>query len=922
MASISSVSGSSSSHSIYGSRNILTGLASGLDTESMIENSIQGYKLKIQNLIGQQTKLTWKQDAVRSVTDKMIALSQKYTSYTSKTNLTSPSFFNNAVITTTSGDNADKASATGRSTSDVKINAVKQLAKAARYSVSAADVFGVDGTATGSRLNLAQAKVSKLTGSMRLSVGSAGKSVDLTFDRTEAYESIDDFVAAINTKLGEQTIGDVKASEMIQAKLENGSIKFVAGSAAKEGDAVWVSGASGSIEKTLGLKPTTSYGGADKSQSSVTAPTGSLYDIQGPVQALSNQTLNVTLDGVTKKVSLGDLHITDEDRENGIDSLEKKLLSNIQDGLKSAFGSKVGVEINDDGALSFTTSSQGSSLKVSSTVGKALGLGSNGVSNYLDTGKTLGEILGRDMGGLESLDAVGDVSKYKLDGEKGTDAAGNSIMRIGGKWKRVDSEGNQLYGLTVNGEQVGAFSTESALDSVISAINRSDAGVKVNYSQLTNKLTFSATETGAQGRIDFGEDLAAKLFGNTGLNQTQDGGVLTDSNGNLLVAGTDEDGKEYYLKQQNDGNYYFCDKNGVILKDYGTFPPANRPAADTSDPAIAELLTNARKGFTAGQDAIFSATVNGDELTLTRSSNTVAIDGLNVTLKGVFNDKAEGEDGESYFERGADGQIRFTGADKIKAGSEVTFSSKADADTIVDAIKSFVEEYNAIAKEAHDAYSTQPLSKSSNVNNYRTYEPLTDEEKEGMSDSEIERYEEKAKTGILFGDSDMRRAYDSLRSAITVYGDDRKAMEAIGLTTSYSDGVTSLSLDEDKLRAALDANPDQVQRVFTDSIEMGASSNGLMARVKKTMDTYASTSIGKYGVLVSKAGTRTSSLTLMHNSYQDQIDNLDTQIDTWQTRMSNQIDYYTRQFTALEQLINEMNSQSSALAGLMGGSGY
>ena len=58
---------------------------------------------------------------------------------------------------------------------------------------------------------------------------------------------------------------------------------------------------------------------------------------------------------------------------------------------------------------------------------------------------------------------------------------------------------------------------------------------------------------------------------------------------------------------------------------------------------------------------------------------------------------------------------------------------------------------------------------------------------------------------------------------------------------------------------------------------------------------------------------------MQNNFLQTQIDNLDTQIEKWQDKMSDRIDYYTNQFTRLEQLINQMNSQSSALAGLMGG---
>ena len=92
-----------------------------------------------------------------------------------------------------------------------------------------------------------------------------------------------------------------------------------------------------------------------------------------------------------------------------------------------------------------------------------------------------------------------------------------------------------------------------------------------------------------------------------------------------------------------------------------------------------------------------------------------------------------------------------------------------------------------------------------------------------------------------------------------------------------------------------------------------------MARAKSTINTYASTSIGSYGVLVNKAGTKSKSLTLMSNTLQKKYNSLEEQIERWQTKMSDKVDYYTRQFTQLEKLMNEMNSQSSALAGLMGG---
>ena len=118
MASISSLSSSSTS-SIYGNRNIISGLASGLDTEAMIENSVQGFKLKLSSLQQQRTKVEWKQSAYRSIISKMASFTQKYTSYTSGTNLLSANFFNSATKVSAMGKYADKVSATGKTNSDV-----------------------------------------------------------------------------------------------------------------------------------------------------------------------------------------------------------------------------------------------------------------------------------------------------------------------------------------------------------------------------------------------------------------------------------------------------------------------------------------------------------------------------------------------------------------------------------------------------------------------------------------------------------------------------------------------------------------------------------------------------------------------------------------------------------------------------------
>ena len=89
--------------------------------------------------------------------------------------------------------------------------------------------------------------------------------------------------------------------------------------------------------------------------------------------------------------------------------------------------------------------------------------------------------------------------------------------------------------------------------------------------------------------------------------------------------------------------------------------------------------------------------------------------------------------------------------------------------------------------------------------------------------------------------------------------------------------------------------------------------------MKTQLDNYAKTTGEPKGILIQQAGSPLSSLSLMDNTWQREIDNLNTQIEKWQDKLSSQVDRYTSMFSRLEVLINQMNSQSSTLAGMMGG---
>ena len=302
---------------------------------------------------------------------------------------------------------------------------------------------------------------------------------------------------------------------------------------------------------------------------------------------------------------------------------------------------------------------------------------------------------------------------------------------------------------------------------------------------------------------------------------------------------------------------------------------------------------------TKGQDAVFTATINGEQKTMTRTSNSVNIDGLTINMEDTFNSKADSTTSSGYAVE--------------DAKKSVTFQSKTDSDKVIDAIKSMVEDYNTMMSEIKSAYSTMPYQNSNG--SFSSYEPLTDEDRQGMSDAAIERYEEKAKQGILFGDRNLSGLYTKMNQAFSFKNkadiDTLKDMR-ITIGFSISDGAQSVQIDEDKLRAMLDSDPDRVADIFT-------KSDGIMDRMKNQLDNYAKTTGEPKGILIQQAGSPLSSLSLMNNQWQKEIDKYNTQIDQWQSKLTSQVERYTSQFTRLEMLINQMNSQSSTLAGLMGG---
>ena len=277
---------------------------------------------------------------------------------------------------------------------------------------------------------------------------------------------------------------------------------------------------------------------------------------------------------------------------------------------------------------------------------------------------------------------------------------------------------------------------------------------------------------------------------------------------------------------------------------------------------------------------------NGVKTTITSSSNTFSIDGLDIRATNTFN----------------------TGSATAEGG--VSFTASADTEKVTETVKKFIEAYNAMIDEVRTQVTTKPDS---------NYKPLTDDQKNEMNETSIKNWEDKAKEGILYNSSalkDLDNATQGIFSSMMMNGVSYADLEKIGI--SFSDDYTAggkIVFDEEKFKTAMDSDPEKVSDLFT-------GTHGIVNTIDSTLSTYATRYASKngnsYGVLIEEAGSEKLSLTLTNNSIYKELKDMQETITNLQSQLSTEQDRYISQFTQMERLINQMNSQSSYLSQLGG----
>ena len=251
----------------------------------------------------------------------------------------------------------------------------------------------------------------------------------------------------------------------------------------------------------------------------------------------------------------------------------------------------------------------------------------------------------------------------------------------------------------------------------------------------------------------------------------------------------------------------------------------------------------------------------------------------------------------------------------MKIGEEYTANVTKDNSTVKETVKKFVESYNKLIEDVYDYIGKSPAEDSDG----NRYEPLTDSEKEDMSEDEITKWEEKAKQGVLYNDSTVSTIMSKMRSvlyeSVTLDDGSKFGIYSMGIKTSSEwSEHGKLEIDEDAFDKAFENNSDAIVKLFTDT------TSGVMTKLNKVIDgaVKSSGAAENRGTLVQKAGKADSSVTTDSTIYKQMV-KMQERLKELQNRYDDKEEYWWKVFTNMETAMSDLNSQTSYISQYLGG---
>ena len=873
----------------------ITGLNSGLDTEAIISALVSSYSYKTNKYKKAQTRLSWKQDAWKTLNTKV------YSFYTS---LDSLRFSKNYNLKSTKVSDSTKATVTASSSAPngtQKLNILK-VAQAGYLTGGKLD----DSTTTGT--TLAELGYTGGNGTITLTKGDGTKkNIEVSQGTT-----VNSFINSLKEAGVNASYDDINKRIFVSSKDTGKDNDFtLTGGNVDGANALTKLGLNVKSDATDATYKTYMQYYGDGTQSGITAK------VNEAIKAYQDaQTAYKTADAQNSNISAGYGYASayaamkDAFAKSKLDPAQQEQLTQLlqmsaTDRAQSVMDSNGNIykteKTNDDGSViySYTDASGNKSYiqsettdsvtkyytatasevkynKITASDGNEYSEDENGLyvdkegKKYFVDGSNLVETTGRKVNGSwekttdgktvafeaskkeEATKTVYTKDSNELSNAKSGTTAYTDLAKKAQDEMKLSDEDMSSY-LSTLATNVGTVNTyENTADTTLEDSN------EYSRKSIIDKVHTAYAQNAAQGVTDLTNTFAAAIATHkTTMNTSQ---KTMDNNQVLADIAAMEDSTE---------------KDAAIA----SFVKQVQSAHDIANNTSIEYNTDARK-IDGCDSEIY---LNG--IKYTGSSNSYSINGLNITAQVVTDTDGKASDANA-----------------------ISITTSTDTQGIYDKIKDFLSQYNSLINEITSLY---------NADSAKGYEPLTDDEKDAMSDTEVEKWEQKIKDSLLRRDDNLESLMSAMTSAMSgaVEVNGKKyylsnfGIKTLGYLNAPKNQQNAYHIDGDEDDANSSGNADKLMTAITNDPDtvinfmQGLASN-LYNSVHKKMQTSSLSSI--YTVYNDKE---------MASEYSDYTD----LIKKWEEKLQDKEDYYYKKFSSMETALSKLNSQTSSLSGLFGG---
>jgi len=870
----------------------LSGMTSGLDTDSIVKAMVSSYTTRKEKYQKAQTKLEWTQDAWKSLNTKVYSLYSNISNlrFSTAYNLKKTSVSDTTKATVKAGSGAPSG------TQSLKI---KQMAKAGYMT-------GAEIKADSEKTTLAQLGYTGGDAKLEVKMGDETKSITLS-----ASSTMNDVVKELrNAGLDANYDSSYKRFYISSKKTGVANDFTITGSNIDGASALYSLGiAYGGEKTTAGTYSSNPYGeyadlhrdSDDKTKANIEATVASYNKLTTDAAKMNAQSKNlmnavnygysyVTLQGIYKNL----------DEKNAGYSDKLKLLEKLGSSRDGAVISK-----NGDSYDTYTKTT------LTDTAGHTLYkyIDSNNNSHYIAAVNDTDKHTTSYYDVTESPRTVyTDADGKELEAAHIDHSDDMTTLTVGNKTYKKDETDGKYYlqkedgtadktdSITVSQKteyaiaadavnKTGIESASAAYDTIIKSM---DEKTKSSYDEaLASVRAFEASKDEVLGSDDeFSVASLTKAIQNAYAGKDKDGSTITVSGKEAVEQLLAGNGKEA------DG---FVNKANALEKDAET---NTKKAADSNivkelaskqkdsaeyTQALNDLLDRVNTAYTLQNKALFNSQVK-----------KVAGQDSEIELNGV---KYTG-DSNSYSINGLTIEALAETGD-----SAISITTSTDTQGVYDKVKDFLTEYNNIINE---------MTKLYNADSAGSYEPLTDDEKDQMSDKEIEKWETKIKDSLLRRDSTLGSVMTAMQTAMM------SSVEIGGKKYSLSSfGISTLGF--------LNAAENEQNAYHIDGDEDDANTSGktdkLMAAINDDPDTVMQfmqqLSTNLYSAIGDKMkSTDLSSAFTIYNDKQMKTEytNYTKTIKEWEKKISDREDYYYNKFTQMESAMTKLNSTQSSIS--------